>query len=231
MSDSTDSNSNQLVVLIHGLASSRWLMHPLRFRLKQKGFQVRTYSYFTFGGNIDAIAHRFSDTLAAWAVATGANQVHIVAHSMGAIVTRRLLLEPIAFPLGKVVMLAPPHHGSHVATRLSKPLSAICPALHRLADTPGSYVRQLGIPQGHDIGVIAADGDLVAGGIEVLDAKTEAFEQAQARAVEETADEGVLAFEPGEGALRWRAVFDGPEPAASTRVGLRQATKLADWIR
>lgn len=163
MADSTDSdsNSNQLVVLIHGLASSRWLMHPLRFRLKQRGFQVRTYSYFTFGGNIDAIAHRFSNTLAEWAVVSGANQVHIVAHSMGAIVTRRLLLEPIAFPLGKVVMLAPPHHGSHVATRLSKPLSAICPALHRLADTPGSYVRQLGIPQGHDIGVIAADGDLV----------------------------------------------------------------------
>ncbi|MGE0846626.1 MAG: di-heme oxidoredictase family protein [Flavobacteriaceae bacterium] len=51
--------------------------------------------------------------------------------------------------------------------------------------------------------------------------------QLQNRAPAGQAGEGHLAIEPGEGPLRWRAVFDGPEPAASTRVGLRQATTLA----
>jgi len=152
------------VILVHGLASSSILFRPMARHLRNCGFETSLYGYFSIRGSIDRHADRFRRFVDSLTPHTD-QKIHVVAHSMGSIVTRRALLklesEANSPQIGRVVMLAPPNQGSHVATRLSPYLGGICPALNELADHSESYVRNLGTPTGFDIGIVAADGDLV----------------------------------------------------------------------
>jgi len=89
--------------------------------------------------------------------------LHIVAHSMGCIVTRQALLDNLPLKLGKVVMLCPPNRGSHVATRFSPLLGRLCRTMVEIADLPDSWVNRLPLtlPTQVPVGIIVASGDLV----------------------------------------------------------------------
>ena len=80
---------------------------------------------------------------------------------MGSIIVRRALMAERPEKLGRIVMLGPPNRGSHVASRLAKPLGWICPPLHDLTDHQDSFVNQLPQETGLEIGVIAAQSDIV----------------------------------------------------------------------
>ncbi len=90
-----------------------------------------------------------------------AERVHIVAHSMGGIITRLALAEFQPRRLGRLVMVAPPNRGSHVATWLAPWLGRICPPLVQLADGDDSFVCRLPLPQVPELGVIAAATDFL----------------------------------------------------------------------
>lgn len=165
--------SRELVVLTHGIASSRFFLSPLARRLRRTGFQTRLYGYpslwwsnRSFGKKLAAFLRR---------VAPGYDRVHLVVHSMGGIVTRCALEEELPENFGRIVQIAPPNQGSHAATRIGHyngsplwnalvvaPHRWLAPSLIELRDTPDSFVNQLGpLPAGVEVGVLAASHDRV----------------------------------------------------------------------
>lgn len=156
-----DDQATQHVILLHGLASSSILFYPITRRLREHGFQTRTWGYFSVRGSIEKHAARFVRFLKNYPCEPG-DTIHLVGHSMGSIIVRRALLESdLPDNIGRFVMIGPPNQGSHVATRFAKYLGWLCPALNELSDRDGSYVRLLGEPQGYEIGIVQAERDLV----------------------------------------------------------------------
>ncbi len=148
----------EIVLLIHGIVSSKWLMWPLAKRLERHGFETRLYTYFTLGPSNRRHGERFAEQLRR--VAPKYERVHVVAHSMGSIVTRCALQEALPENFGRVVMIGPPNRGSHIATRVSPLFGWLSPTLRELRDTPDSFVNQLpAIPVGREVGVLAAAKD------------------------------------------------------------------------
>ena len=153
----------QAVAVIHGLGSSRLLMLPLVYRLKSAGFDPKNFGYSSFFKSIDEHAVRFGSLIDQLDRDPSFDRIHIVAHSMGSIVTRALLEKRCPNKLHRVLMLAPPNLGSPAATRLSRilPLST---TVKQLSDRPNSYVNRLGptrLPDQIEVGVIAASYDFV----------------------------------------------------------------------
>jgi pimeloyl-ACP methyl ester carboxylesterase len=165
--------SRELVVLTHGIASTRFLLFPLAARLRSAGFATRLTGYpslwwsnETFGKRLAALLRR---------LAPGYERVHLVVHSMGGIVARCALREVLPPNFGRVVQIAPPNRGSHVATQLTvecgnpawdhlvvRPHRFIAPTLRELIDSPDSFVNRLGpVPAGIEVGVITASNDRV----------------------------------------------------------------------
>ena len=101
------------IVVVHGFAGKRVWMYPLCFRLRSRGFRVTNWGYSSLWHTIaehperlrEYLAHSLSDEPC----------VHIIAHSMGAIVVRSALaMGPVA-NLGRVILFAPPNQGTPVA--------------------------------------------------------------------------------------------------------------------
>ena len=150
------------VVLVHGLASNRLDMSLFSYRLKRIGYKVVNWGYPSIRksnadhGNALADRLRKSDLLG-----RADERIHIVAHSMGCIVTRCALLNFIPSNLGRVVMLAPPNGGSHTARVLSPWLGWLSKTLTEITDDKDSFVNQLPTLKGVDFGVLAASRDRV----------------------------------------------------------------------
>ncbi|MEQ8849341.1 hypothetical protein [Botrimarina sp.] len=163
----------ELVVMTHGIASTRFFLTPLATRLVRAGYAVRLHGYPSlwwsnrdFGRSFAALLRRLGPKY---------EKVHLVVHSMGGIVARCALKEELPDNFGRVVQIAPPNRGSHVATRLAvdspsaawnhlvvRPHRFVAPTLQELTDLPDSFVNCLGPPPpGVEIGVIAASHDNV----------------------------------------------------------------------
>ena len=100
----------EAVVLVHGLGRSPSSMLILGQRLKWAGYRVTTAEY-------PSRTAPFSEHLAAVRgiveeCCSDASKVHFVGHSLGALVIRGYLVEHRPDSLGRVVLLAPPNHGS-----------------------------------------------------------------------------------------------------------------------
>lgn len=166
-------SGTELVVMTHGIASTRFLLVPLAARLRRAGFATRLYGYpslwwsnRTFGRRLASMLRRVADRY---------ERVHLVVHSMGGIVARCALEEELPDNFGRVVQIAPPNQGSHMATRLAvdcpnpvwrnlvvKPHRFVAPTLVELTDEPDSFVNRLGpAPTDVEVGVLAASHDNV----------------------------------------------------------------------
>ncbi len=117
--------SGDAVVLVHGLAAPGWSMHLLGKHLnKHMGVEVFNVEYASTRCSIDDHARSFARIIARL---EGIEKIHMVGHSMGNIVIRRYLAGETsghatwqADPrVGRIVMIAPPNHGSITASRLS----------------------------------------------------------------------------------------------------------------
>lgn len=154
-----ESRTREIVVLTHGFMANRWLLTLLARRLRRHGWQTRLWGYQSLTPSVLTHGERFSQLLAQVAAAPSIERVHVVAHSMGGIVTRAALAREIPAKLGRIVMLAPPNRGSFVATATAGLMSSLFRPVAELTTHPESLVNQLAEPHGIETGVIAAGFD------------------------------------------------------------------------
>ena len=147
------------VVIIHGLAAKPWHMSFLGWMVRRSGFSVSYFKYPSWFGSIERHAENFCEKLED--VSADASRLHIVAHSMGCIVTRQALLFKEFCNAHRIVMLAPPNLGSPAATRLSRwvPYSE---TVKQISDRADSLANQLpGTIENVEVGCVEASYDFV----------------------------------------------------------------------
>ena len=149
------------VVLIHGWVSHPLLMKPQEWRLQRAGFATCNWGYPSLRRSIQDHARDFAAYLNTLDQAPDGGTFHIVAHSLGSIITRCVLQHHRLEHLGRVVMLCPPNRGSHMARRATTLLGNRLRTLAELSDSTDSFVNQLPLATHAQIGIIIAAGDRV----------------------------------------------------------------------
>jgi pimeloyl-ACP methyl ester carboxylesterase len=153
-----------MVVLVHGLGGSRLDMWPIARRLKRRGYDTRNWGYRSLGNCVETHARRLGMELSDLDRQISGRRIHLVTHSMGGIITRAMLANFEFQNLGRVVMLAPPNRGSHMARKLTPFLGWLTPSLAQLSDAPNSFVNQLPNPlqkKGLEFAIVEATKDRV----------------------------------------------------------------------
>jgi predicted alpha/beta hydrolase family esterase len=103
------------VLLVHGYVCNRGFMLPLRRYLSERGVSAYSHNlepvYADIDGYTDELARRIEEISAA----TGADQLVILAHSMGGLVARAYLRKHGARRVAKLITLGTPHRGTVTA--------------------------------------------------------------------------------------------------------------------
>ena len=150
---------NDIVVLVHGLGGNRLQMWPISRRLKNSGYEIRNWCYRSLGNRIETHAKRLGMELTVLDSQMSESKIHLVTHSMGGIIARTMFADFEFQNLGRVVMLAPPHRGSHMARKLTPYIGWLTPSLSQLSDSLDSFVNQLPNTlkqQGIEFGIVEA---------------------------------------------------------------------------
>ena len=147
------------VALVHGYLANKFMMGPLARRLRRRGFGTTPWGYWNIRCSLLVHADRFSRELQRLDADPAIDTIHVVTHSMGGIVARAALDRFRPRKLGRLVMLAPPNHGSFVATRAVNMFGRFLRPVTELSTAADSLVNLLPTPHGLDIGVIAAQYD------------------------------------------------------------------------
>lgn len=159
MNDST--GQREVVFLLHGIGAHKLMMVPLARRLAAAGYEVVNWGYPSVFGCIEDHAERLAAALDEVDQSQPTPAIHIVAHSMGSIVTRVALTKKVPANLRRVVFLGPPNRGSPVASFFGPWLKRVCQPIDQLAARTDSFVNKLAAVDGIEFGVIAASRDLL----------------------------------------------------------------------
>jgi pimeloyl-ACP methyl ester carboxylesterase len=151
----------EAVYLLHGFAGRPLWMSRLARHLCGARYTVHNWRYSgvrkTIADHAAALGRQVGRVVDSGSI----HRVHFVTHSLGGIIIRQMLAEYQQPHIGRVVMLAPPNTGSHVAHAFSLLLGRLCPILGEMSTKADSYVNRLHVPHQVEIGVIAASRDWV----------------------------------------------------------------------
>jgi pimeloyl-ACP methyl ester carboxylesterase len=151
--------SQQLVVLLHGLGRSKESMGKMGESLSAAGFAVCNIEYPSRKFTVEVLARDYVLPAIEKCIADNPQQtVHFVAHSMGGILVRQLRASKAPLHFGRVVMLGSPNAGSEVVDtignwRLFQWYDG--PAAQELG-TGAPLLQQLG-PTDLEVGIIAGN--------------------------------------------------------------------------
>jgi pimeloyl-ACP methyl ester carboxylesterase len=109
----------EYVVILHGLADTRYRMRPLVRHLAKLGYGVLNIGYPSrhhgVAPLIEIIHQKIQQSLPKEALT-----LHFVGYSLGGLLVRGLIHRHPPQQLGRVVQIAPPNHGSEVASFLKR---------------------------------------------------------------------------------------------------------------
>jgi len=143
----------ETVVLVHGLYRSERSMTPLASRLEAAGYTVHSLRYASTQGTPDELEAQLEQQVAQ--CCADASRVDFVTHSLGGILVRGMLARHAPANLGRVVMLAPPNHGSELVDWLGPSFAwALGPTGRELGTASTSLPNRLP-PASYSLGVIA----------------------------------------------------------------------------
>lgn len=154
--------SSDYVILLHGLGRTPLSMKRIEWTLREQNYRVINIGYPSTRISIEDAANHWLDDVLKSQVTDSSAKIHFVGHSLGGIVLRQYLTNHEIPNLGRVVMLAPPNHGSELAERLQNNW------LYRLATGPAGQqlgTSECGVPSrlgpiDFELGVIAGDRSL-----------------------------------------------------------------------
>jgi pimeloyl-ACP methyl ester carboxylesterase len=147
--------ADNCVVLLHGLGRSEASLLVMEEALGVSGYRVVNLGYPSQEATVDGLLDYVTDAVAA----CGEDRVNFVTHSMGGILVRLWLAQNHPANMGRVVMLAPPNHGSEVVDvfgSLSVFERMTGPAGRQLGTGADGIAETLG-PVDFDLGVIAGN--------------------------------------------------------------------------
>lgn len=149
----------ETVVLLHGVAMPAFVMHRIARTLRAEGYRVINLSYPSRTMPIEEIARAFLPAQLRAHGVESAPRLHFVAHSMGGLVVRLYLRDHRPANLGRVVLIAPPNHGSVAAdgaVQQSALRWLLGINLTRLGTGDAGIARTLG-PADCEVGIIAGN--------------------------------------------------------------------------
>ena len=149
-------------MLLHGYGRTACSMLGLKWYLRRTGYQVINVNYPASRLSVEELADRFLHCVLNDNNVSSMRMIHFVTHSLGGIIVRQYLSNHSLENLGRVVMLAPPNHGSAIVDRLRK--SALIRRFTgrsrlQLGTTPDDLPQRLG-PAQFECGIIAGDTSL-----------------------------------------------------------------------
>ena len=154
--------SPDYVMLLHGLGRTALSMKRLEWTLAAASYQVINLSYPSTRISVQEAADHWLAGVLNKHTPDRTVKIHFVTHSLGGIVLRQYLSSHEIENLGRVVMIAPPNHGSEVADKLKHRRFyqwLMGPAGQQLGTGPENRPGKLG-PADFELGVIAGNRSL-----------------------------------------------------------------------
>nr|WP_317198530.1 alpha/beta fold hydrolase [uncultured Psychrobacter sp.] len=101
---------NNLVILVHGLHQTAWVMRPLAKRLQAQGYRTHQYGYRSMRDGIKTNSARLNE----WLKNNHSpdQPIGLVGHSLGGLIIRDFVAHYPKWKIGRCVTLGTPHLGS-----------------------------------------------------------------------------------------------------------------------